>query len=78
MLDCQWLTIRPAPAPQPTDDADLETLLHGLPEKLRHVAWLYHVYGMKQDEVADTLNISRRTVVARLSHVQRHARAMAE
>jgi RNA polymerase sigma-70 factor, ECF subfamily len=35
--------------------------------KLTHVAWLYHVDGMAQQEVADALGISRRTVVARLA-----------
>jgi len=35
--------------------------------KLSRVAWLYHVDGMGQQEVADTLGISRRTVVARLA-----------
>jgi RNA polymerase sigma-70 factor (ECF subfamily) len=35
--------------------------------KLTRVAWLYHVDGMGQQEVADTLGISRRTVVARLA-----------
>src|SRR5262249_23084272 len=42
-------------------------LVAAVPEKLRQVAWLYHVDGMDQQEVADVLGISRRTVVTRLS-----------
>ena len=48
----------------------------GIPEKLRCVAWLYHVDGMNQQEVADTLGISRRTVVNRLADFNRLARAL--
>ena len=34
---------------------------------LRVVAWLYHVDGFEQDEVAQVVGISRRTVVNRLA-----------
>jgi RNA polymerase sigma-70 factor, ECF subfamily len=37
------------------------------PEKLRVVAWLHHVDGLDQGEVAHLLGISRRTVVNRLA-----------
>jgi RNA polymerase sigma-70 factor (ECF subfamily) len=35
--------------------------------KVRVVAWLYHVDGFEQEEVAAVVGISRRTVVNRLS-----------
>jgi DNA-binding transcriptional regulator LsrR (DeoR family) len=34
---------------------------------LRVVAWLYHVDGFEQEEVASVVGISRRTVVNRLA-----------
>jgi RNA polymerase sigma-70 factor (ECF subfamily) len=40
----------------------------------RAVAWLYHVDGMEQDEIARTLGISRRTVVNRLASFTENAR----
>lgn len=36
-------------------------------DELRVVAWLYHVDGFEQDEVARVVGISRRTVVNRLA-----------
>lgn len=48
-------------------DRDLaRRLIDRAPEKVRAVAWLYHVDGFDQDEVARLLGISRRTVVNRL------------
>jgi RNA polymerase sigma-70 factor (ECF subfamily) len=44
-----------------------------LPEKLRAVAWLHHVDGMDQGEVARVLGVSRRTVVYRLADFQERA-----
>ena len=41
--------------------------------KLRAVAWLHHVDGLGQDEVARVLGISRRTVVHRLGEFRRNA-----
>jgi RNA polymerase sigma-70 factor (ECF subfamily) len=35
---------------------------------LRVVAWLYHVDGFEQEEVASVVGISRRTVVNRLAN----------
>jgi RNA polymerase sigma-70 factor (ECF subfamily) len=49
-----------------------------VPEKLRAVAWLYHVDGMDQAEVADVLGISRRTVVNRLNAFREKARRQLE
>jgi RNA polymerase sigma-70 factor (ECF subfamily) len=45
--------------------------------KLRSVAWLYHVEGLDQQEVATTLGISRRTVVNRLSEFEVTAQKLA-
>jgi RNA polymerase sigma-70 factor, ECF subfamily len=44
------------------------------PEKLRVVAWLHHVDGLEQGEVATILGISRRTVVNRLDEFGERAR----
>ena len=44
------------------------------PEKLRVVAWLHHVDGLDQGEVARVLDISRRTVVNRLAEFTDNAR----
>lgn len=44
------------------------------PEKLRAVAWLYHVDGLDQAEVARVLDISRRTVVTRLAEFTDNAK----
>jgi RNA polymerase sigma-70 factor (ECF subfamily) len=45
-----------------------------IPRKLAAVAWLYHVDGLDQAEVAQVLGISRRTVVNRLGEFQDRAR----
>jgi RNA polymerase sigma-70 factor (ECF subfamily) len=47
-------------------------LMSQVPEKLRAAAWLRHVEGMDQQEIADLLGVSRRTVVYRLASF-RHA-----
>jgi RNA polymerase sigma-70 factor (ECF subfamily) len=44
------------------------------PEEVRAVAWLHHVDGMDQGEVARVLGISRRTVVNRLAEFKANAR----
>ena len=38
------------------------------------MAWLYHVDGLEQAEVAEILGISRRTVVNRLAEFQERGR----
>jgi RNA polymerase sigma-70 factor (ECF subfamily) len=47
-----------------------------VPEKLRAVAYLHHVDGLDQKEVARVLAISRRTVVYRLAEFQARARRL--
>jgi RNA polymerase sigma-70 factor (ECF subfamily) len=49
-------------------------LIRRAPEKLRVVAWLYHVDGMEQAEIATVLDISRRTVVNRLAEFEDKAK----
>lgn len=44
------------------------------PEKLRAPAWLHHVDGLDQAEVAHVLGISRRTVGSRLAEFSDNAR----
>jgi RNA polymerase sigma-70 factor, ECF subfamily len=68
----------PAGAPDdPIADRQLvQRIVHHVPEKLRTVAWLYHIDGMEQAEVAAILGISRRTVVNRLGEFQDKARKL--
>ncbi len=56
-------------------DRDLaERIVARAREKLRVVAWLHHVDGLDQGEVARVLDISRRTVVNRLAESAENAR----
>lgn len=56
-------------------DRDLaERIVARAPEKLRVVAWLHHVDGLDQADVARVLGISRRTVVNRLAEFTDNAR----
>lgn len=56
-------------------DEDLARhLIRRAPEKLRVVAWLYHVDGMEQAEIAKVLDISRRTIVNRLAEFEENAK----
>jgi RNA polymerase sigma factor (sigma-70 family) len=45
-------------------------LLMNVPEDVALTAWLCHVDGMTQDETAEALGVSRRTVCARLERFQ--------
>ena len=55
-----------------------ERIVRRSPEKLRVVAWLHHVDGLDQGEVARVLDISRRTVVNRIAEFAEHARKYAQ
>lgn len=56
-------------------DRDLAArIVERAPEKLRVAAWLHHVDGLDQGEVARVLDISRRTVVNRLAEFADNAR----
>jgi len=49
---------------------DARRLLSRLPPRARAVAYLTYVEGMLQREVAETLGVSRRTVVTHLSEMR--------
>ncbi|HUB06976.1 MAG TPA: sigma-70 family RNA polymerase sigma factor [Myxococcales bacterium] len=55
----------------------LERLVRSAPEKLQEVAWLYYLDGLKQEQVADVLGCTRRTVINRLAAFSQAAREMA-
>ncbi|MBZ4400834.1 sigma-70 family RNA polymerase sigma factor [Myxococcus sp. MISCRS1] len=60
------------------EDRDLaRRLITTAPPKVAEVAWLHLADGMTQEEVAQLLGISRRTVVNRLADFHRHAHALA-
>jgi RNA polymerase sigma-70 factor, ECF subfamily len=61
-----------------TDRDLLRRLALALPEGLFTAAWLYHVDGVEQAEIAQRLGVSRRTVISRLNRVSRSARALLE
>jgi RNA polymerase sigma-70 factor (ECF subfamily) len=79
---------RPSPGAIPRDEAPVARqpeericdrdlvlrLLDGSSDKLRAVAWLYHVDGFEQEEVARILGLSRRTVATRLTRFLECAR----
>jgi RNA polymerase sigma-70 factor (ECF subfamily) len=52
----------------------VERLVQRSPEKLRAPAWLHHVDGLDQAEVARVLGTSRRSVVNRLNEFAQNAR----
>jgi RNA polymerase sigma-70 factor (ECF subfamily) len=75
-------SLRPAPdrgGPSPDQflaDHDLvERLAASLPEDLATAAWLYHVDGHEQAEIAEICGVSRRTVISRLGRFAERARA---
>ena len=67
---------RDAAADPLVDKALVRWLVFRVPEKVRTVAWLYHVDGLEQAELAELLGISRRTVVNRLAEFQARARKL--
>lgn len=59
-------------------DRDLVArIIRRAPEEVRAAAWLHHVDGFDQQEVADILGVSRRTVVNRLAELVTNARKFA-
>ena len=82
--------LRPALVPEVPDrpdpraenritDQDLVCrLVRHLPEELAIAAWLYHVDGLEQGEIAEICGVSRRTVIARLARFNDQARAFIE
>jgi RNA polymerase sigma-70 factor (ECF subfamily) len=56
-------------------DCDLvRRLVRRAPQSIRVAAWLYHVDGLHQHEIARELGVSRRTVVNHLAAFAEHAR----
>jgi RNA polymerase sigma-70 factor (ECF subfamily) len=51
-------------------------LLDDVPEELRAPAWLHHIDGIDQGEVARMLGVSRRTVITRLALFAKSAREL--
>ncbi len=49
-----------------------------VPPKVRLCAWLYHVDGLDQEEVATVVGVSRRTVATRLARFQSQSRKFLE
>jgi RNA polymerase sigma-70 factor (ECF subfamily) len=49
-------------------------MLDRTPEKLRAPALLYHVDGMEQEQIAQVLQVSRRTVINRLAEFSERMR----
>jgi RNA polymerase sigma-70 factor (ECF subfamily) len=65
--------LRGQPA-DPSVGSVVRDLLPRIPYPLRLVAWLYHVDGWEQTEIARLLGICRRTVVTRLAQFTAAAR----
>jgi RNA polymerase sigma-70 factor (ECF subfamily) len=74
-LDLEWRSFQPS-ASVDRPAADARWIMSKVPLNVASVAWLYHVDGMRQQEIAELLDISRRTVVARLGTFERHMRAL--
>jgi RNA polymerase sigma-70 factor (ECF subfamily) len=53
-------------------------VLRSVPEELAIAAWLFHVDGLEQAEIAEICGVSRRTVIARVSRFAARARAFIE
>jgi RNA polymerase sigma-70 factor (ECF subfamily) len=64
-----------APTSDLAEQAHARRLIARVPEKLRAVAWLHHVEGHDQQEVATLVGVSRRTVLYRLADFQVALRA---
>jgi RNA polymerase sigma-70 factor, ECF subfamily len=61
-----------------SDQEVVSRILRELPEDLAVPAWLYHVDGLEQSEIAEICKVSRRTVIARIGRFTEAARAFIE
>jgi RNA polymerase sigma factor (sigma-70 family) len=69
------LTSPPPPFVDAVADRELvQRVIASLPEDVGLIGWLNHVDELNQGDIAERLNISRRTVVARLSTFNARAR----
>jgi RNA polymerase sigma-70 factor (ECF subfamily) len=67
-----------APVEGQLTDRDLVVrIVRQLPE-LAEVAWLYHVDGFEQAQIAAICGVSRRTIIARIARFTEQARAFIE
>jgi RNA polymerase sigma-70 factor, ECF subfamily len=67
------------PAEDRIADRDLLVrLIQASPEELATPAWLYHVDGLEQAEIAELCGVTRRTIIARLARFTDQARAFVE
>jgi RNA polymerase sigma-70 factor (ECF subfamily) len=58
------------------DQLMIQRLLEQIPDELREIAIYYHVDHMNQDEIAEIIGVSRRTVGNRLEQFKMQARAL--
>jgi RNA polymerase sigma-70 factor (ECF subfamily) len=66
------------PEAAPEDRTAVAAMLASLPEELREIAVYYYVDEMNQDEIADVMKVSRRTVGNRLEEFRVVAKAALE
>ena len=67
-----------SPEAAPEDRTAVAAMLAALPEELREIAVYYYVDEMNQDEIADVMKVSRRTVGNRLEEFRVVAKAALE
>jgi RNA polymerase sigma-70 factor (ECF subfamily) len=53
-------------------------IAHGFAPEETAIAWLYHIFGFEQAEIAHVFGVSRRTVIARLNRYSQTARVLIE
>ena len=53
-----------------------QSLLNSLPPRVRSIAWLAFVDGLRQDEIARELGLSRRTVTSRMRELRARVNAL--
>ena len=61
-----------------TAASELAVLLEGLDEEVVTIAVMSHVDGLTQDEIAESIGLSRRTIVKRLQKFKEHAKRRGE
>lgn len=77
LMDQQGPASEASPEASPEDRQTLAAILLRVPEELREIAIYYWVDEMNQDEIAEMVGVSRRTVGNRLEEFKTLARAAA-